>query len=265
MLKDLAKKNNLQDHIKLLEELSSPCVFGVENGDSNGLGCTKAGGLPHAAKDFVWPKYKETPLEFVAQLNLAELASTSLPDTGVLLFFYANGVWADKKMHKDFVRVVYVKDVESLEVKEPEYEYRKRLFGLLQPKIIPQVFDEYHIRFCAGDSLPDLDNSDTIPSLSIFDNDDGLLDSYCDLKWSLSEQAVLQIGGYPNPVQYDGIAAGAASIMEKGTADDWELLLEVDSKLEFMWGDAGRLYFYVHKDDLKNAEFSDVWMEFQCH
>lgn len=265
MLKDLVKENSLQNHIELLEELSSPCVYGVVNGSSNGLGCSKVGGLPHADKDFTWPKYKGVPLEFVAQLNLSDLEGTNLPDTGLLLFFYANGVWTDKKMHKDFVRVIYVQDMECLEAKEPEYEYKKRLFGLLKPKVIPQVFDEYGIGFCGGDSLPDLDNVDTIPSLSLFDNDDELLDSYCDLKWGLSEKAVLQIGGYPNPVQYDGIAAGAASIMEKGAATDWELLLEVDSKLGFMWGDAGRLYFYVHKEDLKAAEFSDVWMEFQCH
>ena len=75
----------------------------------------------------------------------------------------------------------------------------------------------------------------------------------------------MQIGGYPNPVQHDGIANISASIMEKGSADDWVLLLEVDSQLGLMWGDAGRLYFYVHKDDLKATNFSDVWMEFQCH
>lgn len=263
MLRDLAEKNNLQDHIKLLEELSCPCVYGVENGNVYGLGCSKVGGLPHADKDFVWPHYKGMPLEFVAQLNLADLEGTSLPDTGILLFFYADGVWTDKKINKDFIRVIYVKDVENLEIKEPEYKYIKRLFGLMKPIAIPKVFDEYGLKFCSGDSLPDLDNADTIPSLSIFDNDDELLDSYCDLKYGLSEQAVLQIGGYPNPVQYDGIAA--ASIMGKGAAGDWELLLEVDSKLGFMWGDAGRLYFYAYKEDLKTANFSDVWMEFQCH
>lgn len=133
------------------------------------------------------------------------------------------------------------------------------------PQKIPQVFPEHRIEFCKSASLPDLDNVDDIPSLALFDNSDELLDAYCDLKWGLSEQAVLQIGGYPNPVQYDGMAAGAASIMEKGSSHDWQLLLEVDSKLGFMWGDAGRLYFFIHKDDLKAAMFSDVWMEFQCH
>ncbi|WP_028781298.1 YwqG family protein [Shewanella sp. 38A_GOM-205m] len=265
MIKDLVAEDNLQNHIKLLEELASPCVYGVADGSVNSLGCSKVGGLPHADKDFIWPKYKGVPLEFVVQLNLNDLEGTNLPDTGLLLFFYANGVWTDKKMHKDFFRVIHVHDMESLEVKEPKFKDKKRLFGLLKSKIMPLVFDEYGIGFYSGNSLPDLDNVDTIPSLSLFDNDDELLKSYCDLKWGLSEKAILQIGGYPNPVQYDGIAAGAASIIEKGAANDWELLLEVDSKLGFMWGDAGRLYFYIHKDDLKTAKFADVWMEFQCH
>lgn len=251
--------------MELLEKLSNSCLYGIGNGNSNDLGCSKVGGLPHANEGFMWPKYQGNPLEFIAQLNLADLEGSNLPNTGILLFFYANGVWTDKKDHKDFIRVIHIQDMRNLEVKEPEYEYKKRLFGLLKPKVIPQIFDEYGIRFCNGDSLPDLDNTDTNPSLAIFYNDDELLDSYCDLKWGLSEQAVLQIGGYPNPVQYDGIAAGAATIMGKGSANDWQLLLEVDSKLGFMWGDAGRLYFYVHKDDLKAEKFCDVWMEFQCH
>ena len=55
MLKDLVKENSLQNYIELLEELSSPCVYGVVNGSANGLGCSKVGGLPHADKDFTWP------------------------------------------------------------------------------------------------------------------------------------------------------------------------------------------------------------------
>ena len=39
------------------------------------------------------------------------------------------------------------------------------------------------------------------------------------------------------------------------------LYLEVNRKSGFMWGDTGRLYFYVYKEDLKIEEFSDVWME----
>jgi uncharacterized protein YwqG len=75
----------------------------------------------------------------------------------------------------------------------------------------------------------------------------------------------LQIGGYPKSVQFDGITDGAASFMEKGSPNDWILVLEVNSKFGFMWGDAGRLYFCIHKEDLAMRNFSEVWMEFQCH
>lgn len=264
MLKNLAKKNNLEDCIGVLEKLSIPCFQGREGGNTSELGCSKVGGFPHVNEGFRWPKYFETPLEFVAQINLADIEGSNLPSNGMLLFFYASGVCVDEKGHKNFIRVVHILDTKNLEVKEPEYEHKKRFGGLLKPKITPNVFDEHNIKFHRNSSLPDLDNVDTIPSLSVFDNDDELLDSYYNLKYGLSGGG-LQIGGYPNPVQYDGITAGAASIMEKGSANEWELLLEVDSKLGFMWGDAGRLYFCIHKDDLAKAKFSDVWMDFQCH
>ncbi len=267
MLNALVKEYDLQEHIKQLEALSRPCVYGIANENQPALGSTKIGGFPHAGKDFIWPQFNGIPLAFLVQINLADLANADghLPYTGILLFFYADGHWTDKKAQLDFIRVIYVPGGENLSIKQPEFLYKPRLFGLLKPIVLPRVFDEHGINLCHGDSLPDLENVTTIPSLATFDNDDGLSDSYCDLKFALSEQAVVQIGGYPNPVQYDDIAARAASIIGKGSADDWELLLEIDSKLGFMWGDAGRLYFYGHKDDLKNAIFSNVWMEFQCH
>lgn len=265
MLKTLAKKYNLQHHINLLEELSSPCLQARESTKSKKIGYSKVGGLPHANKDFNWPNYQGRPIEFIAQLNLAELSGSNLPNNGILLFFYADGTWADKRQHKDFIRVIHIQETDNLLERQPEFFYRKRLFGLLKPRITPQVFDEYSVSFFSSESLPDLDNVDSIPALSIFENDDSLSDSYCDLKWELSEQSILQIGGYPNPVQYDGIATQATSIIGKGSSSDWELLLEVDSKLGFMWGDAGKLHFFIHKDDLRVGKFSDVWMEFQCH
>ncbi|MBN2239580.1 MAG: DUF1963 domain-containing protein [Dehalococcoidales bacterium] len=37
-----------------------------------------------------------------------------------------------------------------------------------------------------------------------------------------------------------------------------------DDDTGMMWGDAGKLYFWIKKDDLKNADFTDVWMILQC-
>jgi len=267
MLKKRIQENNLEAHTHLIEALAKPCLDGREDKNPIKLGCSKVGGHPHVNDAFSWPIYRETPLEFVAQINLEELTnvgSHNLPQNGLLLVFYAQENFAYKKEEQGCFRVIYIPDTDNLRIQEPEYQYIKRLWGLLEPKVIPENFSEHRIQFDQSDSLPDLDNADEIPSLSIFNESDELLDSYCNLKYDLSE-GVLKIGGYPDPVQFDGIVAGAAEMMEKGSADDWELLLQVDSHLGFMWGDAGRLYFSIHKDDLAEANFNEVWMEFQCH
>lgn len=54
-------------------------------------------------------------------------------------------------------------------------------------------------------------------------------------------------------------------ILEK-SVKDWRLLFQVDSdeSCGMMWGDVGRLYFWIKKDDLKNKDFEKAWMILQC-
>jgi uncharacterized protein YwqG len=32
-----------------------------------------------------------------------------------------------------------------------------------------------------------------------------------------------------------------------------------------MWGDAGRIYFWIQEQDLKNRDFAKVWLVLQCY
>ncbi len=47
--------------------------------------------------------------------------------------------------------------------------------------------------------------------------------------------------------------------------DEWRLLLQVDSDFDadMMWGDIGRLYFWIRDEDLKKRDFSRCWMILQ--
>ncbi|WP_130296151.1 DUF1963 domain-containing protein [Fictibacillus sp. BK138] len=38
-----------------------------------------------------------------------------------------------------------------------------------------------------------------------------------------------------------------------------------DEELDFIWGDVGKVYFIIKKDDLKNGNFKDVLVTWQCH
>jgi uncharacterized protein YwqG len=53
-------------------------------------------------------------------------------------------------------------------------------------------------------------------------------------------------------------------VLEQGR-DNWTLLLQVDSEDEngMMWGDLGKLYYWIKKEDLKNGNFNNVWVILQ--
>lgn len=48
---------------------------------------------------------------------------------------------------------------------------------------------------------------------------------------------------------------------------DWMLLLQLDSDEELgaMWGDLGRLYFWIRREDFAAGNFDDVWCFLQSH
>jgi uncharacterized protein YwqG len=57
--------------------------------------------------------------------------------------------------------------------------------------------------------------------------------------------------------------------LEKAEAamQNWQSLLLVDSEqsADILWGDMGRLYYLIRKDDLQKRAFENVWMEFDCY
>lgn len=49
---------------------------------------------------------------------------------------------------------------------------------------------------------------------------------------------------------------------------DWVLLLQINSEEEetgMMWGDSGRIYFWIKKQDLLNRNFNNTWCILQCY
>ena len=55
----------------------------------------------------------------------------------------------------------------------------------------------------------------------------------------------------------------------KENAKDWILLMQV-SELEIgdyglYFGDSGKIYFNIRKEDLKNKNFDNVWLILQCY
>ena len=50
-------------------------------------------------------------------------------------------------------------------------------------------------------------------------------------------------------------------------SSDWRLLLQVDSsesETGMMWGDLGRIYFWMRETDLRDGNWSSSWLVLQC-
>ena len=65
--------------------------------------------------------------------------------------------------------------------------------------------------------------------------------------------------------EYKGNHDARAKAMRRG-AKDWRLLFQVDTDDDagMMWGDVGRVYFWIKSADLAERDFENVWPVLQC-
>jgi uncharacterized protein YwqG len=96
----------------------------------------------------------------------------------------------------------------------------------------------------------------------------------------LGHPAAIQSGDLPMPQQCQFVSNGLymgggggpvfdenrAEELEPGAAD-WILLLQLDSEQRagMQWGDHGRLFFWIRRQDLERCDFSNVWMLLECY
>jgi uncharacterized protein YwqG len=238
----------------------------------------RLGGKPNLPKDLNWPTWREQPLAFVAQLDLATLPQVldlQLPRTGSLSFFYKGGenAWGFSPDDAGSSVVLYMQESLSsfpLRSLPEELEDHLRFTGV---KLFPQPLEV---------SVPGLQDQ-ALERLAMSPHE---RKAYYNFQTSLeaSEAGCMhRIGGYPDCVQgdpkleahlvshglYCGDQSGYKAGKKKGLypgASDWELLLQVDSddKAKMMWGDVGRIYFLIHKSDLARSRFEKIWVVFQC-
>jgi uncharacterized protein YwqG len=63
-----------------------------------------------------------------------------------------------------------------------------------------------------------------------------------------------------------GYQSEAAQRLASGAAD-WRLLLQIDTDEDgpgWMWGDGGRIYYWIKQQDLASLRFDDAWLILQC-
>ncbi|MUG66867.1 DUF1963 domain-containing protein [Paenibacillus campinasensis] len=241
---------------------------------------SKIGGCPDLAEDTTWPTWKDYHMTFIAQINLAECPSQlSLPSSGLLSFFYtAEAMYeGDFDFYKDpgTCRVIYI---------------RADQFHLLSRQTIPECLHvdarmrPNRISFKTNLSVPPSESA-YLESLGLGWN--GNMEDFKKYWGTFLPQwrkdgCLHRLMGHPDQIQGDmqlhcqtlyeqhgwsGRDTPGMPEQKAQAALKWRLLLQIDSeedKTGISWGDAGRIYFWIHEDDLASLCFDRVVCEMQC-
>lgn len=265
-----------------------------ENKEKLPKGTSKIGGKPDLPKDFQWFYYEgedykkiveNRPLSFLMQINCEEVhkydKESLLPEKGMLYFFYElfTMTWGFSPQDRGSAKVFYYDgEIEDLVPADFPEDMEKDCI-IPESKIDFESMNDYPIDF-----------------LDYYDPDDS--DEEMDRKEKEFEKELDELGykadttkllGHPELIQgeyweeCEGVAGkniyyGSAPIKYgsdevkksiKENAKDWILLMQV-SELEIgdyglYFGDSGKIYFNIRKEDLKNKNFDDVWLILQCY
>jgi uncharacterized protein YwqG len=231
------------------------------------------GGSPVMPAAMEWPRWKDRHQAFIAHVSLAHVAPHDkeevLPKTGRLLFFYdaAQETWGFDPADRGSWSVVYVEDGALCSARSA-------------PDGVP-TFSRVSLEPISTINIP--------PWESLVFNGLGIADTELDAYDALVDTVngtnaiVHKLLGYADPLQNsmeaecqlasNGIYCGdsharnhpRASELLPGSTD-WRLLLQIDSedKAAMMWGDSGRLYYWIREADLRRRHFDDTWFVLQC-
>ena len=245
----------------------------LQAGKRSAQSVTRLGGRPNLPKETPWPMRENgQPLSFIAQLDLSTLPQVQtlpLPKQGSLFFFYdADELpWGFDPKDRGCSQVIYAPSLLTAHgLREPHHDLDEEA-----------RFKGFALTATLDTTLPGI-NSGLLREFGATREE---FEAYPNL---VDHPAPLhRMGGHADEIQgplgleaqlvSNGIYCGDAKGHEEGRArgldsgaDDWRLLLQVDSEEQagMMWGDLGRLYFMIHKDDLRYRRFDKVWLILQC-
>jgi hypothetical protein len=241
------------------------------------------GGLPLLPADVEWPEWEgHGPLSLVAAVDCGEVPVAELdiplPDSGMLFFFYFNGVGPDAVQYLDpdsvkgGTRVIYVpegaEDVAERAVPEGLEPFPRIL---LTGELIATAPDNENAALVAAYGDPDADDDYTEYP---YDGDgDGFYDALTSFRRDHSPHH--RVGGYALP-KAGSVTKEAAHVL--APADDEAakqerrellselvMLLQVDSdgRAAMEWGDTGRLYWLIRREDLAARDFDKATFTWQ--
>jgi len=274
---------------QLIAEMRPSARLFQQVGVPSVAGASRLGGAPDLPCGGEWPSYERrvesprsrvrAPLDFIGQVRLADVPSVALPPgcptSGLLSFFYdcEEQPWGFDPADRGGGQVMYhAEEVEVAQMTLPrEVRARATRASALQ----------FGIEWTVPDADCDPDSDLARSDVSDRWNDVERLIS----RWP--DQPLHRLFGHPQNIQW-GMTVECQVVSSGGSfggdswkedprlvrlaaegAKDWILLLQVDTDDDsdgpgWMWGDCGRIYFWIRRQDLAARRFDRAWTILQC-
>lgn len=273
-----------------MQKSSIRIAYDIDYDAESPVGSSKIGGKPDLPSDFEWFYFKgksydgaieNRPLSFLAQINCEEASkydkNSLLPSKGILYFFYEleTMTWGFDPKDKGSAKVYYysgdISDLSNTEFPSDlldEYKIPEMPISFSSKNELP-AFEEF-IECYDGFEYNQRNNYNEVKVEMGFDSEKGKISKllgYSDLvQGGMLLQCELTTNGINtgSPKGYSKISA-----KRKENAKRWQLLFQLDSiettNYEMLWGDVGRIYYYINVDDLVKMNFENCWLILQCY
>ena len=288
---------NYSELLKPLEKSSIQISYDTDIDDKCPVGASKIGGKPDVPLDFEWYYFQGTnfdgetgsrPLSFIAQINCEEVnkydKDNLLPSKGMLYFFYeiTSIAWGNDPKDKGSAKVYYFPGSVS---KLQSTDFPVDLSDELKLPEIPITFShkselpnfEEFFEWNSDVAYSEWDNYDDTKIQMGFDSDfddeietmkHNKLLGYADV---IQSGMLLECECAANGICYREVPNMPEEKLRqhKENSKKWQLLFQLDSietdNYEMLWGDTGKLYFYINIDDLVKLNFDNCWLILQCY
>jgi uncharacterized protein YwqG len=269
-LSDIITKNKLTEHQNALLALTKKAIgfsHTIEE-DYNQVGNHRFGGNPDLPSYIPYPTFidnyegeRTLKYEFIGQINCELIADLQdyLPKKGMLFFFFEtiHHLYGGQKTP---CKVLYVENNEHLEsgkrfdFQATDYYEMFELYSAFKVDATPQLSVP---TFYSIQTNSYLLNAKTASLQG--------LDNFHDVLSEKFEEPIREKFKYDYAINAYGFTQHEspelqASLQLKGNPEDWIILLKVTSSGDMQWGDAGDLFFVMHKSDLAKSDFSNVFV-----
>lgn len=291
-IRDAITRHSLDAHADAIISKAAPAfaisATAIAGGRDPEPGASRFGGEPDMPPGAAWPNKDGVPLGFVGQIRLSDVpaspAREALPARGRLLFFYdvrdGGAAWGFDPADAGSWAVLYTPDESALErtpLPEALLEIMEE-WGEGEPFTVAPLTFEPSLTLPGYEALGlELSEDDAEKYFELLEELGGeseeeesgplhqLLGHAAEVQGEMASECQLVSNGIylggDKPIDEARVKA-----LEPGAAD-WRLLLQIDTDEDgpdWMWGDCGRLYFWIRRDDLARRDFSGVWMILQC-